>query len=73
VISPKKHEALGAAYDHNAPGQGKRNSWCQRAAVRRVTVIALSSLHFATFRRHIDMRDGKTRAQIIAECGHEFS
>jgi hypothetical protein len=30
--------------------------------VKSVTVIALSSLRFATFRRHIDMRDGKTRA-----------
>jgi hypothetical protein len=66
VVSPKKHEAqhdaLWAAYDHSAPGQGKRNSWCQRAAVRRVTVIALSSLHFATFRRHIDTRFDQSRS-----------
>jgi len=41
--------------------------------VKSVTVIALSSLRFAIFRRHIDMPDRKTRTQIITEYGHEFS
>ena len=48
------------AYDHGAPGQRKAISWGQRAAVRMVTVIALSRLRFATFRRRIAMRRGDT-------------